>query len=177
MFKKAEKNSMLGSVMNRLSFRSRRIKDTITDTKGIPKNVTANSLERKTLGEDIEKEFHLNEPIPEEKNIEQKNMDELEKESILVNSLGDCIIPIPSSSTFRQSRPISELDTALKSFQLATVKSRKSLSISKANTSKDITQAATQPRRASSSILNCPATPSSCWRQKPPPANNNLDRE
>ena len=153
MFKKSEKHSMFVSVMDRLSFRSRRIRDTIDK-----KNVKANSLESKTLGKDITKECHLNESILKEKNIGQKNMDEQGKESLLLNSIGDCIIPIPSSSTCRQSRPISELDTALKSFQLSAVKSRKSLSISKSNTSKDIPHSATQPRSASSLILNYPAT-------------------
>ena len=53
--------------MNRLSLRSRKIKDTTIDTKEIPKNVIENFLESNTMGKDIAKGCHLNESITEEK--------------------------------------------------------------------------------------------------------------
>ena len=175
MFKKAEKNSLFGSVVNRLSFRLRRIKDTRIDATSISKKVTDNSSDSKTGGQDIAKECNLEESVPEQKLGKNNDMDKPGKQSFLETSLDDGSIPISSSSTYRHSRPISELDTALKSFQVAAAESRKS--ISKANISADIYQPTTQPLSASSLTLNCPATPSSCWRQKPPPPNNYLDSE
>ena len=74
----------------------------------------------------------------------------------------------PSSATTAQSRPVSQLDVALKQFKLSTAASRENLRSSRV----DISQVEEQVKAM---VTSRPSTPTPAgWRSRAPPENTNL---
>ena len=74
----------------------------------------------------------------------------------------------PSSATTRQSRPVSQLDVALKQFKFSTAASRENLRSSRV----DISQVEEQVKAM---VTSRPSTPTPAgWRSRAPPENTNL---
>jgi len=170
-FKKTEKSSLFRSAIDRLSFRSRKKKEKKNDVEIIPKKEEDDPIAHQTIvSEDIVKEIQPNKPEPDEHKTNTKE----EPPKMLLSILPP---PIPSSATSSQSRPIIQLETALKSFKLAAAKSRENLSLSRPDISQAIIPFTSQPRIARTVIKHCPPTPSASWRQKPPSSNCYVEAE
>ena len=74
----------------------------------------------------------------------------------------------PSTATTTHTRPVSQLDTALKQFKLSTAASRENLRSSRM----DISQVEDQVKTM---VTSRPATPTTAgWRSRAPPENSNL---
>merc|ERR1719186_874232 len=74
----------------------------------------------------------------------------------------------PCSATTAQSRPVSQLDSALKQFKLSTAASRENLRSSRV----DISQVEEQVKAM---VTSRPSTPTPAgWRSRAPPENRNL---
>ena len=73
----------------------------------------------------------------------------------------------PCSATTAQSRPVSQLDAALKQFKLSTAASRENLRSSRV----DIFQVEEQVKAM---VTSRPSTPTAGWRSRAPPENTNL---
>merc|ERR1712128_383343 len=77
----------------------------------------------------------------------------------------------PSSATTAQSRPVSQLDSALKQFKLSTAASRENLRSSRV----DISQVEEQVKAM---VTSRPSTPTPAgWRSKAPAENTNLSAQ
>jgi len=87
-------------------------------------------------------------------------------------------VPPPVSTTFYQSRPLSDLDSALREFRTTTAASRENIS----NSRTDLSIASVRASLASRPPLALPrgAPPpaaSTAWRQKAPPSNPYLENQ
>jgi len=177
MFKKTEKSSLFRSAINRLSLRSKKKN----------KNSNDGNNKKDTDSEDIKKaenskgkQATAHENLFESKPVVTSETDRKPNEQPKVATnppLPISLPPVPSSATFSASRPISQLDSALKSFKLATAKSRENLLLPRSDIHQVITQSSDQHRMARAVNRNCPPTPSTRWRQKPPPTNSYVDSE
>jgi len=152
--KKGQK-SVFHRAMGRLSFRTRKNKQTIDKKTKTKQNI------QKNISND-QKNPHTTVEVAAKENNE-------EKVDLLMKDYKESELPIQSSSTYIQSRPITHLEAALKDFQMSTAKSRESLSIPISEKSSLLLRK-TEPRQCKEVI-----TTTKCWRQKPPPVNNYLE--
>jgi len=152
--KKGQK-SVFHRAMGRLSFRTRKNKQTIDKKTKTKQNI------QKNISND-QKNPHTTVEVAAKENNE-------EKVDLLMKDYKESELPIQSSSTYIQSRPITHLEAALKDFQMSTAKSRESLSIPISEKSSLLLRK-TEPRQCKDVI-----TTTKCWRQKPPPVNNYLE--
>ena len=146
---------MFHRAMGRLSFRTRKNKQTIDKKTKTKQNI------QKNISND-QKNPHTTVEVAAKENNE-------EKVDLLMKDYKESELPIQSSSTYVQSRPITHLEAALKDFQMSTAKSRESLSIPISEKSSLLLRK-TEPRQCKEVI-----TTTKCWRQKPPPVNNYLE--
>jgi hypothetical protein len=171
-FKKVEKNSLIRSALERLSLRTRKKKhknEKVNHVEIIPKKYEEKPKETEVTSKENEKSVH-----PETKKTETI-MDKETKEPTLKSTMSEDAKP--SSSTYFQSRPITQLETALKGFSLATANSRRSLSLSRPCLADSPAAAKLEPVEVLGRTKPCPAPVSLAWKQKPPPANTYLERE
>merc|ERR1719237_174090 len=95
-----------------------------------------------------------------------------------LQSRAETKVPTPVSATFSQSRPLTDLDSALREFRSSTAASRENLS----NSRSDLSIAAVRASIASRPPLALPrgAPPpaaSTAWRQKAPPSNPYMENQ
>ena len=165
MYKRTEKSFIFRNAINRLSLRSRNKKE--------------NNDVKKEEGKSREQESIVTEPhvesIPEVKNINLKETKTDQQKTISPNKPLKSPPLAPSSATSIQSRPISQLDSALKSFKLAAAKSRENLLLPRPDVF--LASHLFSGQTAKGVTRNCPPTPFTRWRQKPPPPNSYVDSE
>ena len=181
VFKKKEKASLFQRTIDRLSFKSRKKKDK-------------------------DKTFTV-EVIPQGKNVKpdkasdcEDEIKELEESPKLSPKYPSPPPPaqappaptLPASARYRQSRPLNQLDQALKNFKLDTAKSRENLTLSRPDLSIAISAYSSKPSTPrmevrpretklsslkSSSTSPPPQAASSRWRQVAPSANKYVESE
>ena len=181
VFKKKEKASLFQRTIDRLSFKSRKKKDK-------------------------DKTFTV-EVIPQGKNVKpdkasdcEDEIKELEESPKLSPKYPSPPPPaqvppaptLPASARYRQSRPLNQLDQALKNFKLDTAKSRENLTLSRPDLSIAISAYSSKPstprievrpRETKLSSLKSsltsppPQAASSRWRQVAPSANKYVESE
>jgi len=187
--KKEKDENFFRKLIRRLSFRSKKKKEKnqVTNDEALSKEVNyANEQpetdsETKSLHEKSDEKDNDMNSVSDKSDDEDMEIralckdDNEEKEtppSIPVISTGRPPLPNvrrpPSSATTAQSRPVSQLDAALKQFKLSTAASRENLRSSRV----DISQVEEQVRVMVSSR---PSTPVAAgWRSRAPPENTNL---
>ena len=193
VFKKKEKTSLFQKTIDRLSFKSRKKREkdknfTVEVSKTDP--ITAKSAKNK-----IEHEIKELEESP--KILSRQLPLVTPAESPTPSSLSNPVpAPImtstPTSAKYLQSRPINQLDQALKNFKRETAKSRENLSLSRPDLTEAISVFTSKPNTPrvelrkfdrslhSSSASQGSAPPraaSSRWRQAAPPSSSYVDCE
>jgi len=174
--KKKKEENIFQRLIRRLSFRSKKKKEKSTtatsdevndkeaedadeetdkqnDTKSLSETSIANDMEISALCGDESEEKETSPSIP-------------------VISASRPPLPTmrrpPCSATTAQSRPVSQLDSALKQFKLSTAASRENLRSSRV----DISQVEEQVKAM---VTSRPSTPTPAgWRSRAPPENSNL---
>ena len=175
VFKKKEKVSLFQRTIDRLSFKSRKKKDK-------DKTFTV-----EVVRQDVEAEI--------------KKLDESPKLSprylstpalVQTPPAAPAVPAVPTSAKYFQSRPLNQLDQALKNFKLDTAKSRENLSLSRPDLSLALSSFSSKPPTPrielkstenklkslkSSSLTSPPPSASSRWRQVAPSANKYVESE
>ena len=193
VFKKKEKTSLFQRTIDRLSFKSRKKREkdktfTVEVSKTDP--ITANSAKN-----EIEHEIQKLEESPK---ILSRQLAPVTHAKSPTPSLLSSPVPAPimtstpTSAKYLQSRPINQLDQALKSFKRETAKSRENLSLSRPDLTEAISVFTSKPntprvelrkfdrslRPASASQSSAPPrAASSRWRQAAPPTSSYVDTE
>ena len=193
VFKKKEKTSLFQRTIDRLSFKSRkkRDKDKTFTVEVLPSS--ANVGQEKTR--DITPVEHEIRTLEESPKISPR----FTAPPVTVTpprpspptSLSPApITSTPASTRYQQSRPINQLDNALRKFKLDTAKSRENLSISRPDLTEAITSFTSKPNTPrielkSISNRNLRQTPTSApppaassrWRQVAPSSNKYVESE
>ena len=175
VFKKKEKASLFQRTIDRLSFKSRKKKDK-------------------------DKTFTV-EVIPQGAEAEIKELEESPKLSPRYMSTpvpvqtppapAPAAPAVPTSAKYFQSRPLNQLDQALKNFKLETAKSRENLSLSRPDLSLALSSFSSKPstprqevkwsetklKSLRPSLTSPPPSASSRWRQVAPSANKYVESE
>ena len=109
-------------------------------------------------------------PTRQEQEPVNVKMEQEPEQEVMAPSEPPAPAPAPVSATSAQSRPLCQLDSALRQFRQSTAESRENLSISRP----DLSLAAVRASLASRPPLARPAPPpstSATWRQRAPPTN------
>ena len=167
--KRREKISLFRSAIGRLSLRTGKKKQKKNNGENIPNKIEENPKKPETVFEDKDNK----EIFTGDYRTQGRSNEEIIDEQMKTSSQKGA----PSSTTSSQSRPISELDAALRRFNVATVSSRNYLSMSRPDISTSIIKSTPESRPGRPLMNDCPPTLSSCWRQRPPPANHYLDSQ
>jgi len=191
-FRKEErKPSLFTRAIERLSFRSsRRKKDQkklAVEVEFVP--TTASTAPPQRGNGQQKKELVESQAVPRVDTAENEEVFLTPEEEIgpaitkagagaSLQSRGETKVPTPVSATFSQSRPLTDLDSALREFRSSTAASRENLS----NSRTDLSIAAVRASIASRPPLALPrgAPPpaaSTAWRQKAPPTNPYMENQ
>ena len=193
VFKKKEKTSLFQRTIDRLSFKSRKKREkdkTFTVSKTDP--ITAESTKNK-----IEHEIQKLEESPKilSRHLPPVTPAKSPTPSILSSpspESSSIMTSTPTSAKYLQSRPINQLDQALKNFKRDAAKSRENLSLSRPDLSEAISVFTSKPntprvelrkfdrglRPASASQGTAPPrAASSRWRQAAPSSSSYVDSE
>jgi len=161
-----EKPSLFRTAIARLSFRSRKKKEkkydiVIEQTKKMDNPTHMTDLVSGNIEEKVVKRAYID-----------KNSDELYQGSTRTDSTNPQQKISLYSATSNLSRPVSQLDSALKQFKQEATQSRENLNMSRQSFPSSYNQGLVQPV-----METCPPTPSTRWIQKPPPTNSYVDSE
>ena len=194
VFKKKEKTSLFQRTIDRLSFKSRKKREkdktfTVEVSKTDP--ITAKSAKN-----EIEHEIKKLEESPKilSRQVPLVTPAQCPTPSSLSNTVPAPIMTsTPTSAKYLQSRPINQLDQALKNFKRETAKSRENLSLSRPDLTEAISSVFTsKPNTPRVELRKCerslrpasasqgsapPRAASSRWRQAAPPSSSYVDSE
>ena len=187
VFKKKEKASLFQRTIDRLSFKSRKKKDkdktfsveVIPQGKAASKSSPPKALEVENEIKELEESPKLSPKYP--------------TPSPPPPAPARPTPALPASARYSQSRPLNQLDQALKNFKLDTAKSRENLSASRPDLSLAISAFSSKPctprlevkspdnkpvpPRTSPQSAGPPPAASSRWRQVAPSANKYVESE
>ena len=193
VFKKKEKTSLFQRTIDRLSFKSRKKREkdktfTVSKTDPITAESTKNKME------------HEIQELEESPKILSRHLPPVTPAKSPIPSLLSSPSPesapmmtsTPTSAKYLQTRPINQLDQALKNFKRDTAKSRENLSLSRPDLSEAISVFTSKPstprvelrkfdrglRPASASQGSAPPRASSSrWRQAAPSSSSYVESE
>lgn len=197
VFKKKEKTSLFQRTIDRLSFKSRkkREKDKTFTVDVLPQNSTSNIVASPTITID-----HEIRKLEESPKISPRFVTPSKSPptSLLIApttsptpTLSPApVLSTPTSAKYRQSRPINQLDQALKNFKRDTAKSRENLSLSRPDLTEAISVFNSKPNTPRVELKSFNRTPgkfnsstapppaaSSRWRQVAPSTNRYVESE
>ena len=168
--KKGEDENIFQKLMKRLSFRSKKKKK----AEAPEKNTECEIEDKKDKGINEDDTKSLSSVDEELSALCKDNTEDNQETSPSVPIVSSSRPPLPSmrrppsSATTAQSRPVSQLDAALKQFRLSTAASRENLRSSKV----DISQVEEQVKTM---VTSRPSTPTPAgWRSRAPAENKNL---
>ena len=173
VFKKKEKASLFQRTIDRLSFKSRKKKD---------KDKT---FRVEVLQQDVEAEIKELEESP------KLSPRYISSPAPVQSPPAPAAPAVPTSAKYFQSRPLNQLDQALKNFKLETAKSRENLSLSRPDLSLALSSFSSKPptprielkspetklKSLKSGLTSPPPSASSRWRQVAPSANKYVESE
>jgi len=193
VFKKKEKTSLFQRTIDRLSFKSRKKKDkdkTYT-VEVLPLNTTSDIVTSPTIT--IDHEIRKLEESPKISPRFVTPSKSPPTSLILTPASMPSPAPVlstPTSAKYRQSRPINQLDQALKNFKRDTAKSRENLSLSRPDLTEAISVFTSKPNTPRVELKSFNKTPgkqnnssapppaaSSRWRQVAPSSNKYVESE
>jgi len=170
--KEVEEENIFQKLLRRLSFRSKKKKKTLAPEKGA--DTECDNEEKKEVDKNEDDTKSLSSVDEELSALCKDNTEETQGTSPSVPIVNSSRPPLPSirrppsSATTAQSRPVSQLDAALKQFRLSTAASRENLRSSKV----DISQVEEQVKTM---VTSRPSTPTPAgWRSRAPAENKNL---
>jgi len=170
--KEVEEKNIFQKLLRRLSFRSKKKKKVLGPEKGADKE--CDNEEKKEVDTNEDDTKSLSSVDEELSALCKDNTEETQGTSPSVPIVNSSRPPLPSirrppsSATTAQSRPVSQLDAALKQFRLSTAASRENLRSSKV----DISQVEEQVKTM---VTSRPSTPTPAgWRSRAPAENKNL---
>merc|ERR1712013_393598 len=168
--KKGEDENIFQKLMKRLSFRSKKKKK----AEAPEKNTECDKEDKKDKDKNEDDTKSLSSVDEELSALCKDNTEDNQETSPSVPIVSSSRPPLPSlrrppsSATTAQSRPVSQLDAALKQFRLSTAASRENLRSSKV----DISQVEEQVKTM---VTSRPSTPTPAgWRSRAPAENKNL---
>ena len=168
--KKCEDENIFQKLMKRLSFRSKKKKK----AEAPEKNTECDKEDKKDVDKNEDDTKSLSSVDEELSALCKDNTEDNQETSPSVPIVSSSRPPLPSmrrppsSATTAQSRPVSQLDAALKQFRLSTAASRENLRSSKV----DISQVEEQVKTM---VTSRPSTPTPAgWRSRAPAENKNL---
>ena len=192
VFKKKEKTSLFQRTIDRLSFKSRKKREK-DKTFTVEISEASKGDLKKSAKNDIE---HNIQKLEESPKILARHLSAVHQSPPPSLLSAPVLAPImtssPTSAKYLQSRPINQLDQALKNFKRETAKSRENLSISRPDLTDAISVFSSKPNtpkvelrkfdrelRPGMSGLGSapPRAASSRWRQAAPPSSSYVDTE
>jgi len=170
--KESKEENIFQKLLKRISFRSKKKKETEGPVKDA--NIQHDQEDKKEDDTNEDDTKSLSSVDEELSALCKDNTDETQGTSPSVPIVNSSRPPLPSirrppsSATTAQSRPVSQLDAALKQFRLSTAASRENLRSSKV----DISQVEEQVKTM---VTSRPSTPTPAgWRSRAPAENKNL---
>ena len=192
VFKKKEKTSLFQRTIDRLSFKSRKKREK-DKTFTVEISEASKGDLKKSAKNDIEHNIQKLEESPKILARHLAPVHQSPPPSLLsAPVLAPIMTSSPTSAKYLQSRPINQLDQALKNFKRETAKSRENLSISRPDLTDAISVFSSKPNtpkvelrkfdrelRPGMSGLGSapPRAASSRWRQAAPPSSSYVDTE
>jgi len=168
--KKGEEENIIQKLLKRLSLRSKKKKK----AEAPEKNTECEVEDKKEVDTNEDDTKSLSSVDEELSALCKDNTEDNQETSPSVPIVSSSRPPLPSmrrppsSATTAQSRPVSQLDAALKQFRLSTAASRENLRSSKV----DISQVEEQVKTM---VTSRPSTPTPAgWRSRAPAENKNL---